>query len=635
MSGEATISTYSSLQAPNGCRGLFNGTKGWAYIGPSDTIDTKAFPGTLPLAYIKERYGVSQNVSEAAEGVKRGEPSRRPGRRLIRKINPCLDTVDLEHLVHEAERAPAVPSTAELNLCRGEGKEGGGGMSRAGQPIVLTLHAILAAKTNIPEKILAAAAAASPSVRVGEGRDQCFSPSATAKETGEHRAGADGDLKVTDLAQFPPLMLRSPTAEKSGLYLSSPVTMIKRPPAAPRGRKEGGGDDVSSDPVVSCSEALEATLVAEAAQAVGGRVEARAEAVARVGWWLRWATRGAGSREDPTVTAAVAEGGRDEDDNWSEDGSAVGDEGWHVVGSSREMVPVAKTTERAESTSEMDVCCSLEDVLMATPTTPGGGTWALVDSGEQEVTRDLSSCCWGNASGAGGVTVGGGGCGDKDAAETGHGVFGEAGKVADEAYEMLCLEDGVSPAGEPHVGPEGSIVVRPGAKVAIEDALRSAANTNVWDATATTLSNEHEDQGEDISFAVETEGEMGISPAISHSPPTPLPYPPAEHPPKVMDKPRSFRDTLMASSPSGTTEFLESSPMGRRGRGTGSQFPSGPTLVNGGGKGGVVFMWKEAAAGRGSKGGNTESFDVEDPYYARKRVGAFAHRTKPRGRDHK
>lgn len=64
---------------------------------------------------------------------------------------------------------------------------------------------------------------------------------------------------------------------------------------------------------------------------------------------------------------------------------------------------------------------------------------------------------------------------------------------------------------------------------------------------------------------------------------------------------------------------------------------SAPTLVDGGGNGGgAVYLWRKAAAGQGGKAADEKGAgEDEDPYYARKRVGAFAFKTKPRGKAHK
>lgn len=90
----------------------------------------------------------------------------------------------------------------------------------------------------------------------------------------------------------------------------------------------------------------------------------------------------------------------------------------------------------------------------------------------------------------------------------------------------------------------------------------------------------------------------------------------------------TFRDMLMAPGAAAGAELSsEDASISSRPRAAATSVV--PRVMDG------TYLWKSAAAGKvGSKGGDDESVD-EDPYYARKRIGAFAHRTKPRGKGHK
>lgn len=88
----------------------------------------------------------------------------------------------------------------------------------------------------------------------------------------------------------------------------------------------------------------------------------------------------------------------------------------------------------------------------------------------------------------------------------------------------------------------------------------------------------------------------------------------------------SFRDVLMTPNSAGRVEFLNFGASSAK-----RVYITAPRLVEGSG----TTMWKSAAAGKIDKKLDDDLSEDEDPYYARKRIGAFAFRTKPRGKSHK
>lgn len=243
-------SIFTSLEAHNGCRALFNNVKGWAYIGPAGEIDPNAHSGTVSFSINSRRAGTEAAAAAAgaADAPTHQSPVRNglPGDGVARKTNEVLsayrDGADLTQLLVEGSHFG--PSGRGLPLASAEGVADPL-RPRKGFPIVLTLQAILSGKP--------AASTGSPE------------PSAPLDVVNDNQ-DADGPPQVSDHTHFPPL--RSPE-----LFLSPPV--VVKPGAA----------GVSG--VLSCSEA-----VAEASAAVVGKCGTGGPggvgaAASRVGWWLR------------------------------------------------------------------------------------------------------------------------------------------------------------------------------------------------------------------------------------------------------------------------------------------------------------------------------------------------------------
>lgn len=633
---------FTSLESHNGCRALFNHTKGWAYIGPAGPIDSADFPGTVSYEYKK---GTS---SSATRGVAPPPPPpSRPGDGLSRKTNNVrrayLDAADLEHLVHEAERL-SCPSSG---VPAGEGLEEGGGdgdaeeegrqdAPRRGRPIVLTLQAILAATSP------ASAGAGSAATTVVS--------AATGEGEGGVRESGDKTLmspRVSDRADFPPLR---GTQTTTGLLLAPPITMVKRQKnrqpsagAAAVDEVDGGYEDDDADGGVSCSEAVAATSVAEAAQQMGvGR------GVSRVGWWLRWgesdAPAAAVSVAAAAPTAAAVEAGRCSPSSTMDSSSVVGGIDGGVSYETRPGVDGWQVVSGATDTSAAaSGCISSGGRMQPTPTRayPTGGAWSLV------LAESGAGTAAGNPSG--GVVVD-----DDDAASSWCDCASDVDEVEveGEVVEMLQVRRGVesltvgggegrdgeadrdvSPAalvdvshdamynGGGYDGGDGGVFAVP-----VAFALQCVANKSVWDRDEDAANLEHPDQPYTSQHQHQQEKEQEqhllSENVVIATMTTNVPQ----------NVPRSFRDMLMTPTATGETGFSRSKAFGC---GNKTSRSSGPTLVNGA-NGGAVYLWRKAAAGEGGKAWDRDAGrEDEDPYYARKRVGAFAFKTKPRGKAHK
>ncbi|CAM9884825.1 unnamed protein product [Laminaria digitata] len=319
-----TVSAFSSLDAHNGCRALFNGSKGWAYIGPTGQIDPADYPGTVSYDYGGEKSprggggggGIpppAHGQGHTARGAAAAATPSRPGEGVGRKTNDVrcayLDAADLEHLLHEVERCAAADADAAAAAAAAAAGTGevAGGEPRRGRPIVLTLQAILAA-TSPPTTMAATSAsefepnsdsatecaadfAADSGVGVGAAAEDKVSVSGgvidAAAAVADEAVGPGkgvGFSGASDLAHFPPLALlahcssspsspsspsSSSSGRKGGLFLAPPITMVKGGGAGEEeGNSGGGGGGLVRG--VSCSEAVAATSVAEAAQVGGG-----------------------------------------------------------------------------------------------------------------------------------------------------------------------------------------------------------------------------------------------------------------------------------------------------------------------------------------------------------------------------
>ncbi|CAM9671400.1 unnamed protein product [Scytosiphon promiscuus] len=584
------LSAFTSGDAHNGCRALFNGTAGWAYIGPAGMIDPTALPpGTVSYSYDAKRRerglfsgGQPGNQSQhdgaggrAGGGGGGAHAAKRPGEGLGRKLNDArmayLDADDLQHLVHEAGELSFAGGGEGGGRCDDGEEEGGGDAvdgkpTRKGRPIVLTLQAIFAATS--PSSPSAAAGAAAAAATGEESNIDPFSaPPACASATA---AVATPDaVEVADHAQFPPLMLRGSSAERGpGLFLAPPITMVKNeasnnsiaspaeevleedPLGARGGCAEMGRGDGSAGGSfgrVSCSEAVAATSVAEGQSSGTSEAEegGTAGGMSRIGWWLRWAT----------TTAATTPSGADEDGE-ADGGVSLettnGIDGWQVVSSS-------------------------------------GGAGGQAGAAEAQAQEDV-----GDSAAPPRERVGD----DEDDDD-------DAGSWCDFTAEEASVDSGADVAGAEEDG---------GAR-ATEAAPQQAAIEPVCDIDKTDDNHDINDGGNgDCTVPLD------VSPNL----------------------PRSFRDMLMAPSASGAVKFSDSKEL-QRARATGgpglasSTSSSGPTLVDGGVDGGAVFLWRKAAAGEGGRAADRSKsiMEDEDPYYARKRVGAFAFKTKPRGKAHK
>lgn len=619
-----SLSGFTSVDAHNGCRALFNHTKGWAYIGSAIPIDSADFPGTVSYEYKK---GPSSATRGAAPPTP--PPPSRPGDGLGRKTNDLrrayLDAADLEHLVHQAERLPCSHSGAPGN----DLEEGGGGAEerwdapRKGRPIVLTLQAILAA-TSTPRPPPASAA--------GDG-SAATAVSATPAAGGEGGVRESGDdmlssPRVSDHAQFPPLRGAQMTA---GLLLAPPITMVKRhnkrQPAAAAAAAAAAEDSSYEDETggVSCSEAVAAASVAEAAQVGVG------QGMSRVGWWLRWSESGAPAGASTAAPTAAIEagqrsssssscssaidvvfvGGNDGDGSYE---TRSGVDGWQVVSGAIDAPAFLGVGERTQPAKA----------------SPSGGAWALVADNWAGKTGNPS----------GGVHMDAG-VGEDDDASSWCDCASDADQV--EVVEMLqggrdmegLAVDGVGGVGEANRRVDATLVDashdavyndggdRGVVTVAVAVALQRAANTSVWDRDEDA---DLEHPNRPCSSQQHLRSSESVVATTTNVP---------------QSVPRSFRDMLMTPTATGETGFSRSKALVERravataGYGNRTPLSSGPTLV-GGTNEGAVYLWRKAAAGEGGKALDRDAVrEDEDPYYARKRVGAFAFKTKPRGKAHK
>lgn len=356
MSGEAPTFTFSSLDAHNRCRGLFNGTNGWTFITPPGAIDTEAFPLVIP----ERRYdkGCRKAPGAAApSAVKRYESTRRPGDKIIRKMterrwikSACIYTKEVERLVHEVNRSNApvfeAGNMGENWETEGGKREGERGICRTGQPIVLTLQAILAATSKTDSTVATNNFMTDSTVD----RDQCsnFEAMCSRKEGLEgggslNLEGQVGVPQVADPANFPPLVMRGAPSEVNGLYLSPPIMMVKRP-------SEDKGEEIGQGGICS-SEVDETTRISESVKA---DVPRAVEGMSRVGWWLRWT--GSVVDGETLVDPEMKDQGQID---CFEAGKAFNEGGWEIL-------PV--------DTSETD-----------------GGAWALVDTEKCEAHGRVGS----------------------------------------------------------------------------------------------------------------------------------------------------------------------------------------------------------------------------------------------------
>eukprot|EP00903_Cladosiphon_okamuranus_P013957 g12979.t1 len=520
LSDFSPLPVFTSGDAHNGCRALFNGTAGWAFFGTAGFIDPTALPpGT-------ESYPCDFKTTSTKKA--------RPGEGLGRKTNDArsayLDAEDLGHLVRGTWEADAVEEGGR------EGVEGGAAALRKGRPIVLTLQAILAATS--PSSPAAAAIEAAAAVAATGARVEDYE---RARRPPESSGSEPPPVAIADRAEFPPLMLRGASADKGpGLFLAPPITMVKKNAAAQAADHQADAEAPvagmqNGDGGVSCSEAVAATSIAEAAAHGGGSgggdeasTAASGGGMSRIGWWLRWATTSTGGN---ATEGDVVGGG----DVVSLEMSA-GVDGWQVVST-----PASGASPAAAAADASPAAASDSD--------DEEGSWCHFAVEEEEA--------------------------------------------------------GV-----------GGMIHRAPPAVAIEDALKRAASGNIYDEGAL--------DEESCSVAPGAEhGDKGVPQAVS---------------PNV---PLSFRDTLMAPSATGAVRFSDSEALLKaQASATGATSAKGlgsvnPTLVDGGVDGGAVLLWKKAAAGDGRTDRFKDPVEDEDPYYARKRVGAFAFKTKPRGKAHK
>ncbi|CAB1116789.1 unnamed protein product [Ectocarpus sp. CCAP 1310/34] len=543
------LSAFTSGDAHNGCRALFNGTEGWAYFGPAGEIDEGALPaGTVSYPYKSGMFGMTASGSGSGrDGGGTSQAAKKPGDDLSRKSNEMrgvyFDAKDLAHLVRgwagddddgDDDDDDAVQYGGGCCERGGGGKEEEG-RPRKGRPIVLTLQAILAATTPtaaaavvaadavaaFPLNTNAAAAAAAAAEEETATDKESNNYTGAAAAIPAAAAAVAGVTAADTNAQFPPLVLRDASAEKGpGLYLAPPITMVKKNspghPAEQLATSHEAAAAGTQGCAVSCSEAAAATSVAEAAvlaaaaaaadeTAADGAAAAAATigggsgAVSRIGWWLRWATSGSGEGQvSPAAEAARGDGLE----------TRSGADGWEVVVSS---APAA-----------------------------AAGVAANASDGAVHERRG-----------------GGGGGGGKDDVASWSDFAGEEDKA------------------DTRFGKDG---------------------------------------GDDDATAA---APQSVSPNV----------------------PRSFRDTLMAGGAAGFSDpkAFSRSRAAAAASLSSSGAASSPTLVDGGEQGGAVFLWRKAAAGQGGRAADRAKsmLEDEDPYYARKRVGAFAHRTKPRGKAHK
>ena len=143
-------------------------------------------------------------------------------------------------------------------------------------------------------------------------------------------------------------------------------------------------------------------------------------------------------------------------------------------------------------------------MVAAIPTAPGGGTRALIGTGDREGTDGLFlllPLLQRKVPDVRGATMGGD-CGDENNAdvESWCDVSRQAGEVGDEAYEILCREEGVYSMEESQADLRIRSLFASGVEVVIEDALRITVSSNVYDATVATLPNEQEHQWEDCAL---------------------------------------------------------------------------------------------------------------------------------------
>ncbi|CBN76078.1 hypothetical protein Esi_0293_0014 [Ectocarpus siliculosus] len=295
------LSAFTSGDAHNGCRALFNGTAGWAYFGPAGEIDEGALPaGTVSYPYNVKGdksglFGVTASGSGGGGGGGGGgasQAAKKPGDDLNRKSNEMrgvyFDAKDLAHLVRgwagddgdDGDDDDAVQYGGGCSE-RGGGGEEEEGRPRKGRPIVLTLQAILAATTPtaaaavvaadavaaFPLNAKAAAAAAAEEETATDKDGNNYTGAAAAMPAAA--AAVAGVTAADNNAQFPPLMLRDASAEKGpGLYLAPPITMVKKNgpghPAEQLAASHEAAAVGTQGCAVSCSEAAAATSVAEA-----------------------------------------------------------------------------------------------------------------------------------------------------------------------------------------------------------------------------------------------------------------------------------------------------------------------------------------------------------------------------------
>ena len=557
----STLPAFTSGDAHNGCRALFNGVAGWAFFGPAGFIEPSALPpGT-------ESYACDFKQPSRGGGGKKACPSRpgeglgrkthdargahpesydskqpstggkkassfRPGEGLGRKTSDArsayLDAEDLRHLVRGISETDVDAGEERME---GSGAAVGAGTAalRKGRPIVLTLQAILAATSPASPAaaaIEAAAAVAAAGARAEE-RD-------SARRSPESGAGSSPpSVAIADSAQFPPLLLRGASADKGpGLFLAPPITMVKNGAAAAAQSGESGSDGGG----VSCSEAVAATSVAEAAAHDGGSGQAEggeAGAVAggggmsRIGWWLRWATTPSGADNDDATADGVM----------SLETSA-GADGWQVVSAPAAGARPAAAVA-AEASSAVAVYNSDDEEA---------GSWC--DFATEEGMVDV-------------------------------------GEIDRAPVVPLAVRDDASGA----AGGTGAQAV------AIEDALKRAAGGTIYD-DGSSFAGEGDDDDDDYNDGDEAALEREESTIACSGSDDGDRIAPQVVSPNV---PRSFRDTLMAPSVTGAVSFSDSKALLRtRASASAAASPSAsPTLVDGGADGGAVFLWWKAAAGEG------------------------------------
>lgn len=550
-----TLSAFTSGDAHNGCRALFNGTAGWAYIGPAGMIDPNALPpGTVSYScdaksenrglFAGGRRGNQSQHDGAppgnAGGGEGGHAAKRPGEGLGRKLNDArmayLDADDLQHLVHEAGelRFGGDVDGDGSGRC-GDGEEGAGvgqeegRPSRKGRPIVLTLQAIFAATSP---------GAAAAAARTDDESNSKASSASNSSPAGAAAAAAAPPVPVAvaDHAQFPPLMLRGASAEKGpGLFLAPPITMVKNEtttnttttntlteelveedsPDEFAEMSGGGSGDGGSCGRVSCSEAVAATSVAEGQSARAGEAAegGTAGGMSRIGWWLRWATT-----TTTTTPSGVDEHGVDE--HGEADGgvsleTSNGIDGWQVVSSSAG---------------------------------GGGGAGGM----ERQAGEDVD--------GSGAAPR------ERDEDDDDDNDDDEVGSWCDFAAEEAGGDDIASAEEDGGVSPAGAAPQR---------AATDASESDIKDSRI-----DNPDTNDTIS--ADSTVPLDVSPNL----------------------PRSFRDMLMAPSASGSVRFSDSKALLRAhaAAGPSSTLSSGPVLVDGGANGGAVFLWRKAAAGEGEVG---------------------------------